>query len=68
MRPLLAHEAVVGALWTVLGSYAVRKRVRYLPSLADHLAFLVLAPYLGPKPAIEAIERAKRPPRRRRAP
>jgi hypothetical protein len=62
--PALSPEAVTGALWTVLSGYAVRNRLRYLPCLVDHLAFLVLAPYLGPKPAIEAIERAKQlPPR-----
>jgi hypothetical protein len=43
----------------------MRNRLRYLPCLVDHLAFVVLAPYLGPKPAIEAIERAKQMPQRR---
>ena len=62
--PALSAEAVTGALWTVLSGYAVRNRLRYLPCLVDHLAFLVLAPYLGPKPAIEAIERAKQLPQR----
>jgi len=64
--PALAAEAVVGAMWTVLSGYAVRNRLRYLPCLVDHLAFLVLAPFLGPKPAIEAIEQVKGlPPRDR---
>jgi AcrR family transcriptional regulator len=63
--PALSAEAVTGALWTVLSGYAVRNRLRYLPCLVDHLAFLVLAPYLGPKPAIEAIEHAKQLPQRR---
>lgn len=54
--PLLAHEAVVGALWTIVSSYATPKRVKYLPSLVDHLAFLVLAPYVGPKAAGQAID------------
>ena|GEM_PF-73073 len=58
--PALSAEAVTGALWTVLSGYAVRNRLRYLPCLVDHLAYLVLAPYLGPKPAIEAIERTGR--------
>jgi AcrR family transcriptional regulator len=66
--PMLAAEAVTGGLWTVLSGYAMRNRLRYLPCLVDHLAFLVLAPYLGPKPAIEAIENAKRLPRPRLAP
>ena len=30
--------------------------MKYLPSLTDHLAFLVLAPYLGPKAAGQTID------------
>ncbi len=58
--PLIAHEAVVGALWGIISCYATPKRVRYLPSLVDHLAFLVLAPYLGPKAAGHAIDATRR--------
>ncbi len=58
--PLLAHEAVAGALWAIIGNYAVRKRVRYLPSLTDHLVFLVLAPYIGPKAAGQTIDATRR--------
>ena len=58
--PQLAHEAIVGGVWAVIGSYAVRKRVKYLPSLIDHLAFIVLAPYLGPKLAAQTIDTARR--------
>jgi AcrR family transcriptional regulator len=58
--PLLAHEAIAGGIWSVVGSYAVRKRVKYLPSLIDHLAFIVLAPYLGPKAAAHTIDGARR--------
>ncbi len=58
--PLLAHEAVAGAMWAIIGNYAVRKRVRYLPSLTDHLAFLVLAPYVGPKAAGHTIDATRR--------
>ncbi len=58
--PLISHEAVVGAMWAIVSSYAVRKRVKYLPSLTDHLAFLVLAPYVGPKMAGQAIEATRR--------
>ena len=58
--PALCAEAITGAMWAVLGGYAVHNRLRYLPCLVDHLAFIVLAPYLGPKPAIDAIESARR--------
>jgi TetR/AcrR family transcriptional regulator len=54
--PTLVHEAVVGAVWAVIASYAVRKRVKYLPSLIDHIAFIVLAPYIGPKVAAQTID------------
>jgi AcrR family transcriptional regulator len=53
--PAIVNEAVVGAVWAVVGAYTVRKRVKYLPSLIDHLAFIVLAPYLGPKVAAQTI-------------
>jgi AcrR family transcriptional regulator len=58
--PLLAHEAILGGVWAVIGSYAVRKRVKYLPSLIDHLAFIVLAPYIGPKLAAQTIDTSRR--------
>jgi len=56
--PMIAVEALTGALWSVVGSSASSGRLRYLPSTLDHLTFTVLAPYTGPRPAIEAIEEA----------
>jgi AcrR family transcriptional regulator len=58
--PAVTSEAVVGAMWAVIASYAVRNRLRYLPCLTDHLAFIILAPYLGPKAAAEAIETTRK--------
>jgi AcrR family transcriptional regulator len=58
--PLVVHEAVVGALWAIIGNYATPKRVKYLTSLVDHLAFLVLAPYVGPKVAGQTIDATRR--------
>jgi AcrR family transcriptional regulator len=58
--PLLAHETIAGGIWAVIASYAVRKRVKYLPSLIDHLAFVVLAPYVGPKVAAQTIDTTRR--------
>lgn len=54
--PAVAGEAIVGAAWSILSSYAPHDRLRYLPCLVDHLTFLVLAPYIGPRAAVEAIE------------
>jgi hypothetical protein len=34
--------------------------VKYLPSLIDHLAFIVLAPYVGPKLAAQTIDTTRR--------
>jgi AcrR family transcriptional regulator len=56
--PSVAAEAIMGAIWAILSSYAPHDRLRYLPCLVDHLTFLILAPYIGPRPAVEAIESA----------
>jgi AcrR family transcriptional regulator len=56
--PAIAGEAIMGAAWSILSSYAPHDRLRYLPCLVDHLAFLVMAPYTGPRAAVEAIELA----------
>lgn len=54
--PGVAAEAIMGAILAILASYAPHDRLRYLPCLVDHLTFLILAPYIGPRPAVEAIE------------
>jgi AcrR family transcriptional regulator len=59
--PGVALEAVTGAVWGIIATYVAKDRLSRLPSLVDHLAFIVLAPYVGAKDAIEAIE-AARPP------
>jgi AcrR family transcriptional regulator len=56
--PSVAAEAIMGAIWAILSSYAPHDRLRYLPCLVDHLVFLILAPYIGPRTAVEAIEAA----------
>jgi AcrR family transcriptional regulator len=56
--PSVAGEAIMGAIWAILASYAPHDRLRYLPCLVDHLTFLILAPYVGPRPAVDAIEAA----------
>jgi AcrR family transcriptional regulator len=59
--PLVAREAITGAIWGIVSAYSAHDRVRQLPHLVDQLTFLVLAPYIGPKPAIETIEAARKP-------
>ncbi|HWX52146.1 MAG TPA: TetR/AcrR family transcriptional regulator [Solirubrobacteraceae bacterium] len=53
--PLIAEDAVSGALWGVISSGVAGKRLARLPRLVEHLSFIVLAPYIGAEPAFEAI-------------
>ncbi len=57
--PEVAPEAITGAVWDIVSAYASNDRLRYLPCLADHIAFVALAPYTGPKVAIDTIEEAR---------
>lgn len=59
--PLVAREAVTGAIWGIVSSYTANDRVRQLPRLVDQLTFVVLAPYIGAKDAVETIEAARTP-------
>jgi AcrR family transcriptional regulator len=59
--PLVAREAMTGAIWGIVSSYTANDRVRKLPRLVDQLTFIVLAPYIGAKDAIETIEAARKP-------
>jgi AcrR family transcriptional regulator len=57
--PEIASEAITGAVWDIISAYSSAERMRYLPCLSDHIAFVVLAPYIGPKVAIDTIEQAR---------
>ncbi|HSZ12415.1 MAG TPA: TetR/AcrR family transcriptional regulator [Solirubrobacteraceae bacterium] len=59
--PDVAQEAVTGAVWAIISSYVAAGRLSRLPCLVDHLTFTVLAPYIGPKAAVEAIQGARKP-------
>lgn len=59
--PAVAVEAITGALWAMISGYVAHNRISRLPCLTEHLSFTVLAPYLGPKAAIEEIEAARKP-------
>jgi AcrR family transcriptional regulator len=61
--PALALEAVTGAIWAVMATYVAGDRPARLPALTEQLTFLVLAPYIGPKAAIEAIQQTGMQPR-----
>jgi AcrR family transcriptional regulator len=59
--PEVALEAVTGALWAIISGYVANGHLSRLPCLVDHLVFTVLAPYIGPKAAVEAIQAARKP-------
>jgi AcrR family transcriptional regulator len=59
--PLVAREAITGAIWGIVSAYSAHDRVRQLPYLVDQITFLVLAPYIGAKPAMETIEATRKP-------
>lgn len=59
--PVVAREAVAGAVWAIISSYVANDRLARLPCLVDQLSFVVLAPYIGPKQAVEAIHAARKP-------
>ncbi len=65
--PEIASEAITGAVWDIVSAYSTAERMRYLPCLSDHISFVVLAPYVGPKVAIDAIEQARRGAGKRRS-
>lgn len=51
--PLVAREAITGAIWASIFTYAANNHVSRLSGLADQLTFVMLAPYIGAKAAIE---------------
>lgn len=59
--PALALEAITGAIWAIIATYVTNRRIARLPHAVDQLTFTMLAPYLGPKDAIAAIQSARRP-------
>jgi AcrR family transcriptional regulator len=58
--PDMALDAVTGAVWNIISTYASRRRAPRLQALTDPLTFYVLAPYVGPKDAIETIRASRR--------
>jgi AcrR family transcriptional regulator len=58
--PAVALEAITGALWGIICMYVASDRLARLPALVDQLVFIVLAPYVGPKAAVETIATARK--------
>jgi AcrR family transcriptional regulator len=53
--PAVTSEALTGAIWGIVSGYVANGRLRNLPCLVDQITFIVLAPYIGPKAAMDAI-------------
>jgi AcrR family transcriptional regulator len=58
--PTLAREAVIGGIWAILAGSIANDRLLRLPALVDQLTFTLLAPYIGPREAVDAIQCARR--------
>ncbi len=56
----LAVDGVAGAIWHTIACQADAGRTRLLPVVCDHLAYIVLTPYLGAETAAQAL--AEDPP------
>ncbi len=51
----IVGEAIVGGVFELLYDYILRGQTRRLPELADHVGYIVLAPFIGSEAAAEAI-------------
>ncbi|HEV3094090.1 MAG TPA: TetR/AcrR family transcriptional regulator [Solirubrobacteraceae bacterium] len=52
---LVAREAITGAIWAIIFSYASYRSISQLPALVNELTCIVLAPYIGARVSIELI-------------
>jgi AcrR family transcriptional regulator len=57
--PAVMLELLTGAVWDIISAYASSDRPRSLLRMTDMIAFLTLAPYVGPREAIDTIERCR---------
>ncbi len=60
-RGSLTTEAVAGAIWHTIRCQVAGGRVELLPALSDHLAYVVLTPFIGAEAAVEILTE-ERPP------
>ncbi len=51
----LTTEAVAGAIWHTLRCQVTSGRIELLAALSDHLAYVVLAPFIGADAAVEVL-------------
>jgi AcrR family transcriptional regulator len=51
----LTSDAVAGAIWHTIRCQASAGRIQLLAALSDHLAYVVLAPFIGAHAAVEIV-------------
>ncbi len=54
----LTTEAIAGAIWHTLRCQVTSGRIELLAALPDHLAYVVLAPFIGADAAVEIVTAA----------
>jgi TetR/AcrR family transcriptional regulator len=54
-------DAVAGAIWHTIRCQVTSGRIELLPALSDHLAYVVLAPFIGAEAAVEIVTEERRP-------
>jgi AcrR family transcriptional regulator len=59
-RSRIAVEAIAGGVWQIICCEALSGRGHMLPALAEHISYVVLAPYIGPDAAAAAIVSARK--------
>ena len=52
---MLAVESVAGAIWHTVRCQVASGQIHLLPALADYLAYVVLAPFIGAEAAAEIV-------------
>jgi AcrR family transcriptional regulator len=54
-------EAVAGAIWHTVRCQVAGGRIPLLAAISDHLAYIVLAPFIGAEAAVEIVAEERRP-------
>jgi AcrR family transcriptional regulator len=60
-RSSLITEAVAGAIWHTIRCQVAGGRIQLLAALSDHLAYVVLAPFIGVEAAVEIVTEERQP-------
>jgi AcrR family transcriptional regulator len=53
--PPIVRQAIAGAIWHTIYCHAASQQVERLPAVADHLAYIVLAPAIGAERALAIL-------------